>query len=441
MSFAFFLIYLVLTFTRPWELSPALESLPIITVASMVAMGATLVSVLLRGGPTGRAPQAYLTVLFMLWILFSFIVATRWPAGAAAVLGNIQPSFVLFFLAFLNVDTVPRLRATAATLGLVAAFLVAQCALAFHFGYMSGTFLMLENATSSEIAEAAATNASASEAPEGAVVRIRSVGSLNDPNDLAQALATFAGLLGALRIPGRRVLNTLLVWIPIGTIIYGVALTRSRGGLLALLALFFFTFRHHLGKVLSLTLAAAFALGLVAVGFTGGRELSMDESSQGRVEAWYEGMQMLKSAPIWGVGFGNFRERSALVAHNSFVHCFAETGLVGYFLWLWLIALTFMEALALSNGGDQGAEMAELAPWGRALHLALVSFLTAALFLSRTYSPVLFLILGLGTGLSDMARRRGQVADSTPLLRWVPRIVGLEAVSVFMVWLAVRGMG
>ena len=75
------------------------------------------------------------------------------------------------------------------------------------------------------------------------------------------------------------------------------------------------------------------------------------------------------------------------------------------------------------------------------MHLAFVGFLSAAFFLSRTYSPVLFLILGLGTALSDMARRRGHPADSTSWLRLVPRVLGLEAASVLLVWLAVRSIG
>ena len=439
MSFVLFLTYVVLNFLRPWELSPSTASLPIMKVVAVVAILTTLGKVLLRGGPTARAPQAYLVALFSLWILFSFVAATRWPAGAIAVAGFVQALLSLFFLAFLNVDTMAKLRITAVTLVLVGTFLAAQSVFAYYTGYMSSIFLL--GPTQSEDEEFSSADSPAYEAPEGAVIRVRSIGTLNDPNDFAQALVTFAGLLSALRIRGRRVLNTLLVWMPLGVMVYGVALTRSRGGLLALLSLFFFAFRHRLGTLLSLTLATGFAFGLLALGFTGGREMSMDESSQGRIGAWYEGIQMLKGSPIWGVGYGNFREGSVLVAHNSFVHCFAETGLVGYFLWLGLITLTLTEVLAVSKRGQEGPEMAELAPWGRALHLSLVSFLTAALFLSRTYSPVLFLILGLGTAVSDMARRHDKVAHGTTLMGWVPRIVGLEAVSIFVVWLSVRSVG
>ncbi len=94
----------------------------------------------------------------------------------------------------------------------------------------------------------------------------------------------------------------------------------------------------------------------------------------------------------------------------------------------------------MSKRGDPDQESAEVAKWGRALHLALVAFLTGALFLSRTYSPVLFLVLGLGAALADMTRREGKAADDAPLPRWVPRIVALEVASIGAVWIIVRSM-
>jgi hypothetical protein len=440
MGFAFYLPFLVLTFVRPWEFYESLQSLPIIGGVSALAVGATLFSLFMGRGPTTKAPQPYLALLFVLWVVFSFVAATRWMGGVSLVMGEILPSLLMFFLTFLNVDTIARLRTTAATLALLALFFVGQGAFAYHFGDPSGLFLVLESAEGDEVKDVTATRDPASEARALTVARIRNVGFLADPNDFAQALVTITPLLFALRLPRRRFRNTLFVWAPAVAILYGVGLTRSRGALVALLALVFYAFRHRLGRVLSLALAAISTVGLVALGFTGGRALSMDESSEGRIEAWFEGLQMLRGAPVWGVGYGNFADLYHLVAHNSFVHCFAETGLVGYFLWLWLVVLTFTEMSTLSRRSGESQESAEAAHWGSTIHLALVGFLTGALFLSRTYSPVLFLILGLGAALSDMARRRDQVIDPTPVMRWVPRIVGLEIASIIGIWVAVRTM-
>jgi O-antigen ligase len=109
---------------------------------------------------------------------------------------------------------------------------------------------------------------------------------------------------------------------------------------LALATVVFLSFRHRFGHALSAVLSAVALTGLLLLGFAGSRSFSKDASFEGRTEAWYAGLQMLKDSPIWGVGLGFFRDYHERVAHNSFVHCFAELGLVGYFLWLAVIVLT-----------------------------------------------------------------------------------------------------
>ena len=429
MGFAFFLGYLVLSYLRPWELNESMLWLPIMPVASAAAMGGTLYSLFRGRGPTFRSAQPYLALLFVAWTVCSFVLATRWLGGAPSVLEGLQAPLLIFLLAFLNVDTVSRFRATALTLGLLALFLVGQGIAAYHFGYHKDLLLMMGP---SEEEEVAGDDLEDEEAGDP-VVRIRSVGTLADPNDLAQALLSMSPFLLAFRRPASRFRNTFMVWAPLAGILYAVGLTKSRGAVVAILALVFFGLRHRLGRTLSLGVAATTALGLIGLGLTGGRTLSMDESSAGRVDAWAGGLQMLRGSPVWGVGFAQFREINQLAAHNSFVNCFSETGLVGYFLWLFLVALTFTEVRALAKGDGEDPARTDLAQWGRALYLSLVAFLTAALFLSRTYSSVLFLLLGLGAALSDIARRRGIVANTTPLVRWVPRIVGMEIGSIVLV--------
>ena len=82
MAFALFLVYLVLSYVRPWELNESLLSLPIIPIASVAALGATLIRLLVGRGPTFRSPQPYLALLFLAWAVCSFVLATRWFGGA-----------------------------------------------------------------------------------------------------------------------------------------------------------------------------------------------------------------------------------------------------------------------------------------------------------------------------------------------------------------------
>src|ERR1700682_4357662 len=49
---------------------------------------------------------------------------------------------------------------------------------------------------------------------------------------------------------------------------------------------------------------------------------------------------MFKSAPLFGIGFNGFTEFLDITAHNSFVLCLAELGLLGSTLWMALLVTT-----------------------------------------------------------------------------------------------------
>jgi putative inorganic carbon (HCO3(-)) transporter len=157
-----------------------------------------------------------------------------------------------------------------------------------------------------------------------------------------------------------------------------------------------------------------------------------DESAMGRIEAWSAGLQMLKASPVWGVGSGFFIDHHPRVAHNSFVQCFAETGLVGYFLWLSLVvlSLTLMSQLAESSPDEDWVR------WARAVQLSLLGFLVGALFLSRTTSPLLFLLTGLSAAVASAARLDGQ--DLSVGRSWPTQVLGVEVLSILAVWLTAR---
>jgi O-antigen ligase len=138
----------------------------------------------------------------------------------------------------------------------------------------------------------------------------------------------------------------------------------------------------------------------------GGRPLSIqaDESTSGRLVAWTEGFEMLKTRPILGVGYGQFVDHHTLTAHNSLVLCFAETGLLGCFFWVGLFVVTLLELHALKNlpGDEPFDDLAR--QWAEGLQLSLIGFMAAAFFLSRTFVPTLYLIIGLSAAVAAIAR-------------------------------------
>jgi O-antigen ligase len=119
-----------------------------------------------------------------------------------------------------------------------------------------------------------------------------------------------------------------------------------------------------------------------------------EASSYGRLEAWVVGMSLFKSSPLFGIGFGNFMEYHFRTAHNSFVLCSAELGLLGLYPWIMLIYMSikntrFVERTLLAEG------QRNVAMYTYATELALIMFVTGALLLSRTYHPSLFILFGM----------------------------------------------
>ncbi|MEO5883450.1 MAG: hypothetical protein ABIQ06_13615 [Caldimonas sp.] len=82
---------------------------------------------------------------------------------------------------------------------------------------------------------------------------------------------------------------------------------------------------------------------------------------------------------------------------------FAEPGLVGYFAWLGLIVVTWLGLGQALRAARPDAKAAKLA---LALRAALVAYLTCAWFLSRTYSPGLFVLLALCVARWSVSRTR-----------------------------------
>lgn len=474
MAFALYLGFLIITFLRPAELFPALEGYELVAIVSVLALAGACVTVASGRGPTLRAPQLYLVGMLTLWVPFSVIASQFWFGAALYVFVLLwSTSALVFMLTALNLLTVGRLRVAAGLIALLIVFTGVQGVYAYHYGDgLASRFLYYEGInleeaalrmTPEQLEEAVAHLLETGDV----VIRIRGLGFLNDPNDLAQALVAALPLLLCLRRPGRVSFNLLTVWIPVAAALYALSLTRSRGGLLALVAVMFLLGRKRIGPTLSMILSAGGLAVLLLVGFIGGRQFSMDDSSMGRAEAWYEGLNMLRSSPIWGTGYGSFADLNYLVAHNSFVHCFAEVGLVGYFIWLMLIVLTLSHLAAVARGSpetegeevdpteetgaedevedtveDEGAESEEeeLSRWAEASWISLAGFLVGSLFLSRTYGTMLFLLLGLGVAVVDIARAAGwEVERREPILR-ILQVGTIEVASIIFVWLTVKAL-
>ena len=106
--------------------------------------------------------------------------------------------------------------------------------------------------------------------------------------------------------------------------------------------------KRRIGTVPALLLAGGLFVAASALNFTGGRE-SRPMPVRTAQALWGAGLQMLKSHPLFGVGFGNFADHAGLTAHNSIVVCAAELGLFGLYFWSLFLFPTVRDAMAIAS--------------------------------------------------------------------------------------------
>jgi hypothetical protein len=420
MTFALFLLYLVLVYLQPGEILPALAPYRVTYWVGMAGLAVGFPSLLGRRGDQAANLQLWVLMAFTAVMGVSLMIAERWLGAPILTIQRFGPSLTVFLLAMCSVTSLARLRIAAGCVIVLTMALMLQGAAAYHLGYNTRLFLMdrttMSDDPAADTAEDQADSVVLDQVPDDLAEddewreppRIRALGFMHDPNDLAMAMIVALGLLGGTWRPRLRFGNLLLA-AAAGALVYGIYLTRSRGGAMALVVVLWRFAASRIGRVPALVLLVALGAGVMSLDF-GGRSLSMqlDESASERLVAWREGLDMLKTKPILGVGYGRFLEHHTLTAHNSLVLCFAETGLLGCFFWIGLFVVTLLELHRLKTLPGDEAFDDTARRWAEGLQLSVIGFMAAAFFLSRAFVPTLYLILGLSAALVAIARDAGR---------------------------------
>jgi len=414
--FVYLLAYLAVLYIRPHEFVPFFMGWPVLPILLVLAT----VIWLSNQKKDFEAPQFWLIPVLAFLMALS-VALSGWPGGALVVLGEFGPVVLLFFLIATTTDSLSRLRLIFLVLSVCAAVISLHGVDQLEAGI---------GWTGAELSQD---------------TRITYLGFLNDPNDLAMALVMILPMLLYLApMVGRLV--RLGVYAAAGLVAYAVYLTNSRGSVLALGAMVFMYGILRFGLIKSLVVIPTILLPLIALGPSRMGEMSADEeSAEHRIEAWYEGFQMLTSRPLFGVGKGQFADHAGLTAHNSYVLAFSELGLVGYFFWLsniviaWLMLRRIVRTTASPDDDPQAAaRWQELRVAGQTLWFGYVGGLVSAFFLSRSYVVILYVHIALIVAVFQMARR--ERPDMAPMRwgdLWGKLLVGSLA-SVVVMWLITR---
>jgi putative inorganic carbon (hco3(-)) transporter len=382
------ILFVALLYTRPEEAIPELAGTRLTLGMSLLTLVAMYFQMVLNRQPMTRTPVAGLFVAWGVWAALGALPYGTWEI-AAQELGRL----VILVLLILNLVRTPaQYRAFASAVILFTAYLAGYSIQRYFTG---GALVRTDW--------------------KEAILQTQATGIFGDPNDLAATIV--AGL--ALVFIRFKASQALMRWVYAalgGLFLWAIFLTNSRGGMLALL-----TVVGGYILVTSRKKALAFSciplvLGLILV-VSPARMTNFDSddgSANSRFWYWHAGLMELKANPVMGVGYGRFMDiNGGMTAHNSFVLCFTELGLPGYLLWMGCLYYGFrrrkqtgdadppvdrtdarlQELQALAASPPRGSPDMELL----GSRLALAGFLMGAFWISRTYTPIMVLIMVLPT--------------------------------------------
>jgi hypothetical protein len=435
-AFALFIILNAVLFVRPAEIVQPLEGLPIyelLILACFVAAGGRLLRQFSFESLTTR-PVAVCVLGLLPAVALSHARHMRVDEALHGVI-ELGKTVAYFMLLISVVDTPHRLRTF---LLFLLSFIAAATGLALLQWHGVIDIPSLESIQENDWDPQTGELTS--------FFRLCSTGIFNDPNDLSLILVV--GILLSLyflldRGEGPRRVLWGLVMAVFG---YALSLTRSRGGMLALVGAIGVLFYTRYGARKAVAIAVLTLPALIV--FFGGRQTDIDlqdGTGQARIQLWSEGLVMLKSTPLFGIGMNHYVQEVGLVAHNSYIHCYTELGLLGGTLFVGAVyfALWPMHLLGKMqpHAGQEDAEPDAASKQLRALRPFLMAsvagYAIGLLSLSRAYVVPTYLLLGLAAAYVSIA---GIEYPGLPRFerRLVIRLVGVSAAFVAAAYVFVR---
>jgi len=239
--------------------------------------------------------------------------------------------------------------------------------------------------------------------------RIRFRGNLEDPNELSLTVAIGLPFAFAFFQRKKSALRLLLAGGSLALVGSCVFFSQSRGGQLVLMVVLGTYFVRQFGWKVGAVAGGVAAVPLLILASMTGRSASEAEgSSAERIECLQIGLDLVRHSPLFGVGKGQFGEYHFLTAHNSYVLAAAETGLIGFAAWSFVvylavkIPLSALRALAKVEG-DEGAQARA---WATALLASMLGAVVGSFFLSFSFHAILWIYIGFAGAFAGVLRKQ-----------------------------------
>jgi O-antigen ligase len=248
-------------------------------------------------------------------------------------------------------------------------------------------------------------------------------GVFQNPNDFALNMAIVLPFCLAFLVQTPRILKKVAWLAAIGSLVYAILLTSSRGGFLATLtAMVVWVWQMSMkeGKKVWLLWAVVAVLGVAAAAPANyaQRLMSITDaekdttgSSQERGRLLERSVQISGQHPLFGVGPGNFQVVSGnwLVSHNAYAQLASEAGIPAFLIFcviLWDAFACIRRAQALSPPSDP------LRPTIIALKASVTAVMTGAIFTNISYHYYPYFVFAYGTAVLAIVKQNQLVSAS-----------------------------
>lgn len=457
MGFVFSIVYFFSNYLTPAYLFGSLASLHIEVILAalvlLVSLPALVRSFLLK------IPQSLALIGLGIAVFLSVLVGSRGFDGAVQSFLLFIPSGVSFFFVCLHCNTKRRLKILILMMFFVCLFVIAHGVIDLWRGIPQNTPLP-DNLSGIQVdpkVTASPYMIRQRSGDEGWIYRLQGLGEISDPNDFGQLIVCVIPLM-FIFWRKKKIFNVAFVILPVCALLLGTYLTHSRGALVALTAVAIVAARRRIGLLRAALLAGLLFVAAMALQFTGGRDISAS-AGEDRTALWGSSLQMLKTHPLFGVGFTSLADQIGLTAHNSIAVCAAELGVFGLFFWSLFLFSTFSDAvviaspLKVSEGETPIIEQspyqqvtrqteeiskAEVNRFGSVIFLSLTGFLVAGWFISRAFVMTMFMLGGMTEVVYEMALRRGMIAARLRHTKVLPYSGALTVGLVLLLYITVR---
>lgn len=259
-------------------------------------------------------------------------------------------------------------------------------------------------------------------------------GMMLDNNDLSLALSMAVPVLVHLGLTEQKqmVRRAFLIAVPLTVIT--IMLTHSRGGFLSISAALAVMVWHSRNRVAVMSVAALLAITAVILAppeykerISTIKDYETEGSAAGRIHSWGVGYRMATDNPILGVGMNKYRQhfleydpnpspdklagQNIIVAHNSYIQIWAESGTPALLIFLTLIFSSLYTIGRIRSLAKRRYYTSWILNYATMFQASFAAFLMGGTFLNRAHFDLVYHFVALVMVFAKLAT--DEMADTT----------------------------